>query len=156
MKTADKSYKDILRDSYGNPNITISQDQRYNLASSLLRADEISSNTILKIATILNRKPEDNYFITYGLLMQYHEDLMDLEKENAKLSIDDKADALLETFKILTQNINNKEFMDQIYNDVRLGTNIAKAYYPKQLKKDLAQIQNFTAMLNELKRAERF
>ena len=157
MKTnTEKTYKDILKESYDNPNLFITQDQRYSLAASLLRTDEISSKTILKIAMILNRKPEDSYFITYGLLMQYNENLMNLEKENTELSIDEKANALLETCKILSQNANNKEFMDQIYNDVRLGTNIAKVYYPKQLQKDLLQLQNFTAMLNELKRSERF
>ena len=57
---------------------------------------------------------------------------------------------------ITPADIENKEFMDQIYNDVRLGTNIEKIYYPKQLKKDLIQVKSFTAMLNKLKTSERF
>ncbi len=154
-----KSYKNILKDSFENPNLSISREQRYELATGLLRAGRVSSDNIIKIASMLNRKPNDSYYITYGILMQYNdksmEDLDSAGKQN-RLSMEKKADALEESCQIISDNIENKEFMDQIYNDVRLGTNIEKIYYPKQLKKDLIQVKSFTAMLNKLKTSERF
>ena len=157
--TSEKTYKDILRDSYNNPSVSVSREQRYNLATNLLTiTDRVSSDNILRIAGMLNRKPDDSYFIVYGLLMQYKDNSMENieSKTNKKLSLDDKSDALEESCQIISKNIQNKEFIDQIYKDIRLGNNIAKIYYPSQLKKDLVQLKNFSLMINKLKTAEKF
>ena len=156
--SSNKTYVDILKDSYNNPNVSISREQRYNLSTILLKTDRVSSDNILRIAGMLNRKPDDSYFIVYGLLMQYQDNSMENieSKTNKKLSLDDKSDALEESCQIISKNIQNKEFIDQIYKDIRLGNNIAKIYYPSQLKKDLIQLQNFSLMINKLKTAEKF
>ena len=155
--SSNKTYVDILKDSYNNPSVSISREQRYNLATDLLKTDRVSSDNIIRIASMLNRKPEDNYFIIYGLLMQYQDNSMEnIDNSNKKLSVDDKSDALEESCQIISKNIQNKEFIDQIYMDIRLGNNIAKIYYPSQLKKDLIQLQNFSLMINKLKTSEKF
>ncbi len=156
--SSNKTYVDILKDSYNNPNVSISREQRCNLSTILLKTDRVSSDNILRIAGMLNRKPDDSYFIVYGLLMQYQDNSMENieSKTNKKLSLDDKSDALEESCQIISKNIQNKEFIDQIYKDIRLGNNIAKIYYPSQLKKDLIQLQNFSLMINKLKTAEKF
>ncbi len=156
--SSNKTYVDILKDSYNNPNVSISREQRCNLSTILLKTDRVSSDNILRIAGMLNRKPDDSYFIVYGLLMQYKDNSMENieSKTNKKLSLDDKSDALEESCQIISKNIQNKEFIDQIYKDIRLGNNIAKIYYPSQLKKDLVQLKNFSLMINKLKTAEKF
>ena len=157
MKIEKKSYKTILRDSFDNSEASVSPEQRYNLATELLRTGRVLSDNMIKIASMLNRRPEDYYYITYGLLMQFRDRLIEnSDGHGNELSQEQKSDALEEACQIIQENVENKEFMDQIYKDIRLGSNIAKVYYPKQLKKDLIQIKNFDLMLNKLKTSERF
>lgn len=152
------NFKAILKNSYNNPDIRISPEQRFNLATNLLKLNRVLSDNIVTIASMLNRNPEDSYYITYALIMQFNDKNMRNfdERDNKELTFDKKADALEETREIISKNINNKDFIDQLYKDVRLGLNIAKLYYPNQLKKDLSQLKNFTEMLNILKTSERF
>lgn len=157
MKIEKKSYKTILRDSFDNPEASVSPEQRYSLATELLRTGRVLSDNMIKIASMLNRRPEDYYYITYGLLMQFRDRIIEnSDGRGNELSQEQKSDALEEACQIIQENVENKEFMDQIYKDIRLGSNIAKVYYPKQLKKDLIQIKNFDLMLNKLKTSERF
>ncbi|MBR1544325.1 MAG: hypothetical protein IJ638_00060 [Alphaproteobacteria bacterium] len=151
-------FKDVLKDSYNNPDVHVSREQRFNLAAVLLRFNRAISDDILTIASMLNRNPEDSFYITYAILMQFNDsNMLDFDnKKNETLTFDKKADALEESREIISKNINNREFIDQLYKDIRLGLNIAKIYYPKQLKNDLSQIKDFTEMLNILKTSERF
>ena len=156
MAQENTSYKSILKDSYKNPSVIVSHEQRYNLANALLRIGLVQSDNIIKIASMLTRYPEDSYYITYGLLMQYNRNMEDFDNNNNKLSQEKKSDALEEACQIIAMNIDNKEFINQVYLDIRLGTNIEKIYYPKQLRKELIQIKNFNVMINKLKTSERF
>ena len=156
MAQENTSYKSILKDSYKNPSVIVSHEQRDNLANALLHIGLVQSDNIIKIASMLTRYPEDSYYITYGLLMQYNRNMEDFDNNNNKLSQEKKSDALEEACQIIAMNIDNKEFINQVYLDIRLGTNIEKIYYPKQLRKELIQIKNFNVMINKLKTSERF
>ena len=156
ITTELKNYKNILKNSYSNPKPSVSYEQKSNLKNSLAKTGLASSDNILKIASILNRKSGDYYFITYALLVKYNDKSMVDINSNKTLSANKKDDALEEACELISKNIDNKEFIDRIYTDIRLGSDIEKIYYPKQLKKELTQLKHFTTMLNKLNNSEKF
>ncbi len=145
----------LLKNSYENPDVQISREQRYNLRTELLSLGAVAADNVIKIASMLKRRSADNYYIIYAILTEYNNATQTYDSQ-AILSRENKSDALEESCQIISNNIKNKEFIDQIYKDIRLGNNIEKIYYPNQLKKDLVQIRKFNEMLNVLNTSERF
>ena len=113
-----------LKANLENKEDVISENDRAKLSLNLLKLDSRAREDIAEISSMLNRKNNDSFYISSALASAYMGRIESSIHPKLEMENFEKNMFLSLASKIIKRNSDNKEFMAQIYNILRKGSNV--------------------------------
>ena len=107
-----------------NKEEVVSENDRAKLSLNLLKLDNRAREDIVEISSMLNRKNNDSFYISSVLASAYMGKIESSIHPKLEMEKFEKNMLLSLASKIIKKNSDNKEFMAQIYNILRNGSNL--------------------------------
>lgn len=99
-------------------------DDYFRLSAGLMEISDTARNSIIAIASMLNRSKNDSFYIPYSLLKEYEDYLIDWDGDDPSrdtLNFKKKDEELFLSANLMKNSIENKPFIDAVYNMIRYG-----------------------------------
>ncbi len=141
-----------------NKNYKISDNDRYNLASDLIKISKNARNDIIEISFMLNKNKNDSFYIPYSILTEYMS--YQISHKNSDLEMDflEKDEVLNKRKRILQIAMeNNSKFIEDIYKEVRYNSSniIFSEVQFSKLQKKHNEEKEINKIINTLKNIEK-
>lgn len=102
----------------------VRSDDYFRLSAGLMGISDSARNSIIAIASMLNRSKNDSFYIPYSLLKEYEDYLIDWDGDDPSrdtLNFKKKDEELFLSANLMKNSIENKPFIDAVYNMIRYG-----------------------------------
>ena len=99
-------------------------DDYFRLSAGLMEISDTARNSIIAIASMLNRSKNDSFYIPYSLLKEYEDFQVDWDGGDPSrdtLDFKKKDEKLVLSANLMKNSIENKPFIDAVYNMIRYG-----------------------------------
>ena len=99
-------------------------DDYFRLSAGLMEISDTARNSIIAIASMLNRSKNDSFYIPYSLLKEYEDYQIDWDGGDPSrdtLDFKKKDEELFLSANLMKNSIENKPFIDAVYNMIRYG-----------------------------------
>ena len=151
------NYVKILRDTYKKPErANVNADMYLDFGRILI--SENNEELIKGISTcssFLNKRKYDSFYIPYALYMNFKGVTFDLnDPEFSKyFTKEEKIENLSNSIEFLKTKLDNKEFIEKLYQLIRSGDNIDIIYNTNKLQileNDISKTKRMTDMVSEM------
>lgn len=151
------NYVKILRDTYKRPEqANVNADRYLDFGRILIyENNEELIKSISTCSSFLNKRKYDSFYIPYALYMNFKGRTFDLNDPEfiKSFSKEEKIENLSNSIEFLKTKLDNKEFIEKLYQLIRSGDNIDIIYNTNKLQileKDISKTKRMTDMVSKM------